>query len=48
MSGISKLARKHNKSIIAVCGDKERGVSVKLGIRKVYTILEKQIQLKRL
>ena len=47
ISGICKLARKHNKSIIAVCGDKERGVSVKLGIRKVYTILEKTDSIKK-
>ena len=40
ISGICKLAKKYKKSIIAVCGDKEEGVSVKLGLNKVYTILE--------
>ena len=47
ISGICKLARKHKKSIIAVCGDKEKGVSEKLGIRKVYTILEKSNSIKK-
>ncbi len=40
ISGICKLAKKYKKSIIAVCGVKEEGVSVKLGLNKVYTILE--------
>jgi len=41
ISGICKLARKYKKPIIAVCGVKEEGVSNKLGLSKVYTILEK-------
>ena len=40
ISGISSLARKHKKPIIAVCGDEEENVSIKLGLKKVYTILE--------
>ena len=40
ISGICKLARKYKKPIIAVCGVKEEGVSNKLGLSKVYTILE--------
>ena len=40
ISGISSLARKHKKPIIAVCGDEKENVSVKLGLKKVYTILE--------
>ena len=41
ISGISSLARIHKKPIIAVCGDEEDDVSVKLGLKKVYTVLEK-------
>ena len=40
ISGICKLARKYKKPIIAVCGVKEESVSKKLGLSKVYTILE--------
>ncbi len=40
ISGICELAKKYKKSIIAVCGVKEEGVSDKLGLNKVYTISE--------
>ena len=40
VSGVCNLAKKYKKPIIAVCGDKEEGVSVKLGLNKVYSILE--------
>ncbi len=40
ISGISSLARKYKKPVIAVCGEEEKNVSVKLGLKKVYTILE--------
>ena len=40
ISGISSLARKYKKPVIAVCGEVEKNVSVKLGLKKVYTILE--------
>ena len=40
ISGICKLARKYKKSIIAVCGVKDEGISEKLGLNKIYTIIE--------
>ena len=40
VSGVCNLAKKYKKPIIAVCGDKEEGVSVKLGLNKVYSVLE--------
>ena len=40
ISGICNLARKYKKSIIAVCGDEDKNASKRLGLNKVYTILE--------
>jgi glycerate kinase len=41
ISGVSNLARKYKKPIIAVCGDEDKNASKKLGLKKVYTILER-------
>mgnify|MGYP001165656388 FL=1 len=41
ISGVSKLALKYKKPIIAICGDADLETSKKLGIKKVYTILER-------
>tara|TARA_Y100000385_G_C13017757_1_gene604677 strand:- start:164 stop:1273 length:1110 start_codon:yes stop_codon:yes gene_type:complete len=41
ISGVCNLAKQYNKPIIAVCGAVEKGISTKLGLQKVYTILER-------
>ena len=41
ISGVSNLAKKFNKSIIAVCGDADKGNYNILGLKKVYKILDK-------
>ena len=41
ISGVSNLARKYKKPIIAVCGLQDKNASKKLGLKKVYTILER-------
>jgi glycerate kinase len=41
VSGVCNLARKYKKPIIAVCGNNDDNISKKLGIKKVYTILER-------
>ena len=41
MSGVCNLAKQYKKPIVAVCGDVEKGVSEKLGLNKVYTLLER-------
>ncbi len=41
ISGVCNLAKQYNKPIIAVCGDAEKGISNKLGLKKVYAILER-------
>ena len=40
ISGVCALAEKYNKRVIAVCGDAEKDAAEKLGIPKVFTILE--------
>ena len=41
ISGVSNLAKKFNKTIIAVCGDADKDNYNILGLKKVYTILDK-------
>ena len=41
ISGVCNLAKKYNKSIIAVCGDADKDIYNRLGLKKVYTILDK-------
>ena len=41
ISGVSNLARNYKKQIIAVCGYADKNASKKLGLKKVYTILER-------
>ena len=41
ISGVCNLAKKYNKSIIAVCGDADKDIHDSLGLKKVYTILDK-------
>lgn len=41
ISGVCHLAKQHNKSVIAVCGDAEIAISKKLGLQKVYTISDR-------
>ena len=41
ISGVCNLARKYKKPIIAVCGLQDENASKKLGLKKVYTILER-------
>ena len=40
------LARKYKKQIIAVCGYEDKNASKKLGLKKVYTILERSNSIK--
>ena len=46
ISGVSNLAKKYKKPIIAVCGDKDKNASKKLGLKKVYTVLERSNSIK--
>lgn len=41
MSGVCNLAKQYDKPIVAVCGDVEKGFSKKLGLKKVYTLMER-------
>ena len=41
VSGVFSLAKKYNKPLIVVCGDEEEGISDKLGLKKVYTVLDR-------
>ena len=41
ISGVCKLAKKYNKSVIAVCGAIEKDFTTTLGLQQVYTILER-------
>ena len=41
VSGVCNLSKKHNKPIIAVCGDSDRDIYKSLGLKKVYNILDK-------
>ena len=46
ISGVCNLARKYKKQIIAVCGYEDKNASKKLGLKKVYTILERSNSIK--
>jgi len=41
ISGVCRLATKYKKPVIAVCGCEEKNISKKLGIKKVYAIVDK-------
>ena len=45
VSGVCQLARRHDKPVIAVCGDVELPLSSELGIARVYSVLERSASL---
>ena len=41
VSGVCNISKHYNKPVIAVCGGLEKGVSNKLGLKKVYSLLDR-------
>ena len=41
VSGVCQLAQKYNKPVIVVCGVAEFSIAKKLGIQRIYTIIER-------
>lgn len=41
ISGVCQLAKKYDKTVIAVCGAADENAAKKLGIQKVYTVIER-------
>lgn len=45
ISGVCQLAKKYDKPIIGVCGGAEDGIAELLGLKKVYTVMERSTSL---